>query len=203
MITLTNFSILVNKQNPLVEDYVPENLVDTHSPNIEFMLDPSQSILVVDEVLTAFTELQIDGKEKGFNIEIESGYRSYTYQKQIMDNYLSTKGEEWVYNYVASPGTSEHQTGLAIDLLLVRDGQFVIEMNEGDPEVVWVHQNAYKYGFIIRYPKNKEHITGYKYEPWHLRYIGKKLATYLKHKNITLDEYHLIEMQEKTSSKQR
>lgn len=197
MISLTNFSILVNKQTPLKESYVPENLVDTNSPNIEFILDPSQKILVVNEVLTAFEKLQIAGKERGFYIEIESGYRSYTYQKQIMDNYLSTKGDEWVNDYVACPGTSEHQTGLAIDLLLVRDGKIVVGMNENDPEVNWVHKNAYKYGFIVRYPKNKEHITGYRYEPWHLRYVGKNLASYLKNENITLEEYHLIKIKTK------
>lgn len=183
--------MLVNKQIPLPKSYIPTNLVYSNSLNSEFILDPNQKILVVDEVLLAFNNMQADLSKKGLHIEIESGYRSYAYQKQLMDNYLSTKGQEWVNSYVAQPGTSEHQTGLAIDFLLIRDGKLVIEMNDNDAEVLWVHQNAYKYGFIIRYPKNKESITGYKYEPWHLRYVGPTLAQHLRHEDLTLDEYHL------------
>jgi D-alanyl-D-alanine carboxypeptidase len=186
---MTDFCMLVNKKYPLPSNYVPTNLVDSSSPNLDFILDPNEKILIVEDVLIAFNQLKEAGLKDGHHIEIESGYRSYHYQEKLRKHYIATKGEEWTRKYVALPGTSEHQTGLAIDFLLVRNSKLIEEMNDDDKEVHWVHQNAHLYGFIIRYPKNKERITGYSYEPWHLRYVTKKTAIFLKENNITLEEY--------------
>lgn len=95
------------------------------------------------------------------------------------------------YDKVALPGTSEHESGLAIDCGIVIDGEYIDELPENAPITKWIHENCYKYGFILRYPKGKEEITGYKYEPWHLRYVGPKLAKYLTENDLTLDEYYL------------
>ena len=126
-----------------------------------------------------------DASDNGLNIWIQSGYRSYGFQKELYDNYVKEDGKEAADTYSARPGHSEHQTGLAFDLNTITDDfQYT---NEG----IWVNENCYKYGFILRYPKGKEEITGYKYESWHLRYVGVELATKLYNNGdwITLEEH--------------
>ena len=99
-------------------------------------------------------------------------------------------GLERTEKYVAPPGASEHQSGLAIDVSCFRDGVFCDVLNDEDPEIVWLHQHCYEYGFILRYPKGKEDITGYAYERWHFRYVGKELAKTLHDNGLTLEEYY-------------
>jgi len=193
--------LLVNKQNPLPTDYIPENLVDSNSRSIEAQRIrdgiTKPNILVVSEALAWFRAMQKDALRMGYDIELDSAYRSYDYQAEVLDRLLLEEGEE-AYKYCAIPGTSEHQTGLAIDLCIFRGTEyFDEEINESKPEIIWVHNNAHRYGFIVRYPlastadpDDINEITGYKYEPWHLRFVGLELAKYLVDNDLTLEEYH-------------
>lgn len=134
---------------------------------------------------SAFDKMNADAKSLGLNLWIASGYRSYATQKRLYNNYVSSDGKEAADTYSARPGYSEHQTGLAFDLNSVEES--FANTDEGK----WVKDNCYRYGLIIRYPKGKESITGYIYEPWHLRYVGVELAIKLYNNGdwITLEEY--------------
>lgn len=137
----------------------------------------------------AFDKMNADAKSLGLNLWIASGYRSYATQKRLYNNYVSSDGKEAADTYSARPGYSEHQTGLAFDLNSVEES--FANTDEGK----WVKDNCYRYGLIIRYPKGKESVTGYIYEPWHLRYVGVELATKLYNDGnwITLEEYFGID----------
>lgn len=135
------------------------------------------------ETQTAFNEMQKAAAAEGRNIYISSGYRSYDYQKRIYNNNVAAYGKEKTDTFSARPGHSEHQTGLALDLNSI-DDSFA-----NTPESDWVKEHAHEYGFIIRYPKGKESVTGYKYEPWHLRYLGKEKAKAVHDSGLTLEEY--------------
>jgi len=115
------------------------------------------------------------------------GERDYDEQEETYEYYKSTKGEEYANNYAAQPGNSEHQTGLAFDILSPNSNTKNFDETE---EFKWLQKNAYKYGFIMRYPKDKEDITGYKYEPWHYRYVGIEVAKQIHEEDITFDEYY-------------
>jgi len=116
-------------------------------------------------------------------IKNASGYRSYNYQVNLYDNYVKKDGKEAADTYSARPGFSEHQTGFALDINMDN-----INFYE-TIEYQWLSKNAYKYGFILRYPKDKEYITGYKFEPWHYRYVGRKHSKKIYENNLTLEEY--------------
>lgn len=178
-----NYEMLVNKTNKLDESYIPTNLVDSLSKY-------KDNILLEETALNAFRELQKKALEFNYNIDIMSGYRTYNYQENIYNNLVKEKGFNYALRSIAKPGTSEHQIGLAIDFCIYKDDLCYIEHELEDlPETKWIHENAHKYGFILRYPKDKEEITGYMYEPWHLRYVGN-LAIYLYNNDITLEEYN-------------
>lgn len=177
-----DFHILVNKTHPINKDFVPENLVDTHS-KIEH-LDPNHKVMLIKEVYDAFIKLANDAP---FEMIVDSGYRSYEYQQEILDDYLEKLGEK-AYETVALPGMSEHQTGLAIDYAFIIDGEYNDCFDDYPEYVKWVMDNCHKYGFILRYPKGKEHITGYSYEPWHIRYLGE-LAKDVYESGLTYEEY--------------
>ena len=131
----------------------------------------------------ALTQLQAGANAAGYAMPLISGYRSYDYQATLYNNYVAIDGQEAADRYSARPGTSEHQTGLAFDI-----GQ--LDDNFGNtPAGQWLAQHAHEYGFIIRYPQGKEHITGYMYEPWHVRYLGVDLATSVYNSHLTLEEY--------------
>ena len=185
--------ILVNKNNPLTRDYIPSDLVitDNNENNFHNYKDPNQKPCVREEVLFAFKELQKSAKEDGLEIIIDSGYRSYDYQQVIWDKNVEEKGLEHAKKYVSIPGTSEHQTGLAIDIAVYRNGVYDDNVDETYKEYEWMINNAHKYGFILRYPKGKEDITGINFEPWHYRYVGYYLANELHDKDITLEEYYM------------
>ena len=138
---------------------------------------------------SAFDKMNADAKSLGLSLWIASGYRSYWTQNTLYNNYVASDGKEEADTYSARPGYSEHQTGLAFDLNSVEDS--FANTDEGK----WVKDNCYRYGLIIRYPKGKESITGYIYEPWHLRYVGVDLATKLYNDGdwITLEEYFGID----------
>lgn len=177
-ITYIDDVIVVNKTYSLPSNFAPNNLVTING-----------YIKVVDYVKKAFNELKSDASSIGLNIYASSGYRSYSDQKYIYNNYVKMDGQEKADTYSARAGYSEHQTGLAIDVNTI-DMTF-----DNTEESIWLKENCYRYGFIIRYPKNKDTITGYMYEPWHIRYVGKELAKKLYNDGqwITLEEYYGIE----------
>lgn len=162
-LTYVNGILIVNKTYSLPRDYDPGSL----------------SV----DVKNAFDEMQNVAKNDNIKLWIASGYRSYSLQTNLYNSYVLKDGKAKADTYSARPGHSEHQTGLAMDLNII-DSSF-----EGTPEAIWIEKNCYKYGFIIRYPKGKEEITGYKYEPWHVRYLGKKLAEKVYNTGKTLEEY--------------
>lgn len=172
--------ILVNKYNYLTKDYIPNNLTETK--------EYSKSILKMNsKAYDAFKEMAKEIEKEDMHIRIVSAYRSYDYQNNLYNNYLKYDTKEKVDTYSARAGYSEHQTGLAVDIdnTLVNYNRFHITQ-----EFTWMQKNAYKYGFILRYPLGKENITGYKYEPWHYRYVGKDIAKYIHDNDITYEEYY-------------
>lgn len=172
--------ILVNKYNYVTEDYIPENLepLDTNYARSGMQL--------VKEAKEAFEELSQNAKENGMTILAMSSYRSYDYQVNLYNNYVKSDGQEAADTYSARAGYSEHQTGLAAD---VYNGEVPYTSFEETEEFTWMQENAYKYGFILRFPKEKTNITGYQYESWHYRYVGKEVAKEIHENNLTLEEY--------------
>ncbi len=140
---------------------------------------------LTDETNKAFLKMQAAAKEDGLNIWIRSGFRSYKDQTIVYNNWVKKDGKEVADTYSARPGYSEHQSGLAMDLNSISTSFADTE------EYRWLQKNAYKYGFIMRYLKEKEDVTGYIYEPWHYRYVGVELAKELYNNGnwITLEEY--------------
>lgn len=135
--------------------------------------------------LAKLQQLQRDAQAQGINISNSySGYRSYQYQTKLYNNYVNQHGEEEANTFSAKPGFSEHQTGLTFDLKDF-NGQLV----EDPITSQWIKENCAKYGFILRYPEGKEDITGYIYEPWHLRYVGEEVANQIMNNNTTLEQY--------------
>lgn len=178
---LNKSTILVNKYIYLPTDYVPNNLVEI-SP--EFT---NSTRLLVYEAKEAFEKMATKAKEEGYNIRVISAYRSYEYQDNLYNNYVEKDGKELADTYSARPGHSEHQTGLVIDIDNIETDY---ENFENTEEFLWIMNHAHEYGYILRYPKGKEDITGYSYESWHYRYVGEKIASFIFHNNLTLDEYY-------------
>lgn len=184
----SSITVFVNREYSLPKDYKPENLV---TPNIEFNIKSyDERTLMRKEAATAIEKLFAAAKKKGLQLVGVSGYRSYDRQYQIFTKNLATKGREHTLKYSAIPGTSEHQTGLVMDCSTKSMHYDLSDKFYDTPEGKWLAKNAYKYGFIIRYPKDKADITGYAYEPWHIRYVGRGLSYYLQENNLTLDEYY-------------
>ena len=138
---------------------------------------------VNQEAYEKLKELQKGAKENGYTINLVSGYRSYDYQKTLYNNYVKKHGQSLADTFSARPGHSEHQTGLSFDVGKVSDAYGETESG------IWLSKNAHLYGFIIRYPKGKQEITGYKYEPWHIRYLGVETATKVYESGLCLEEY--------------
>lgn len=154
--------LVVNKTYALPSDYNPG-------------VDP--------DAQAAFDKMQAAAAAEGLNIYISSGFRSYDYQSGLYDRYVQRSGKAEADRYSARPGHSEHQTGLAFDLNS-------IDMTFADTdECAWVNEHCAEYGFIIRYPQGSESITGYMYEPWHLRYLGTETAKKVYDSGLTLEEY--------------
>lgn len=188
---MINFEMLVNHENKLNRSYIPDDLIiiDENENNFHNYIDPNTKPMVSKSILPSFLKMQYDMSWEGLYIIIDSGYRSYDYQENILNKEIEKKGNE-AYKYVAIPGTSEHQTGLSIDIALLKNGIYCDDIKEDDPEIIWLSNNCYKYGFILRYPKGREHITKYNFEPWHYRYVGKRLSHLLTYFDITLEEYY-------------
>lgn len=179
---LNEIYILINKYLYMPNDYVPNNLEEINSKYT------NGTKKLVREAKTKFEEMAETANKEGYTIRAISAFRSYEYQKGLYDNYAEKDGYQIADTYSARPGYSEHQTGLVVDI-----DNGVIDYNnfENAKEFSWMQKNAYKYGFILRYPKGKEDITGYTYESWHYRYVGEKIARYIKENNITFDEYYV------------
>ena len=184
-------TVLVNKEHILDKDYVPLEMyvVDENENNFHQFKDASLKPMLRSDIKEYVDELINDAQELGLPIIVDSGYRSYNYQQVVLDALINEKGDE-AFKLVALPGASEHQTGLAIDFAYYENGIYNDDVKENDKEAIWLKNNAWKYGFILRYPKGKEDVTGYNFEPWHFRFVGLKLAKYLFKNDLTLEEYY-------------
>ena len=176
-----NELMLVNKFYKLDESYVPEDLIDV---SLSYAYQGKQVSKVMYDALTNM----IDGaKESGYNLVVSQGYRSYIDQSDAYDSIESSSGVDYADTVAARPGHSEYQTGLSVVVKpLYSEGDDMEESLEHS----WIMDNAYKYGFILRYPKGKEDITGFSYDAWRLRYVGSNTARIIHNENITFDEYY-------------
>lgn len=175
------YLVLVNKEYKLPENYVPSKLELISN---EFA---NENKYLREEARIAFETLSKNAKELGYRIIAVSTYRDYKYQNKLYNMYVEEKGLDYADKCSARPGHSEHQTGLAVD---VEGSNHDYDEFENSKEFIWMKENAYKYGFILRYPKGKEKITGFKYEPWHYRYVGLDTAKTIHDENLTLEEYY-------------
>ncbi|MBQ0140779.1 MAG: M15 family metallopeptidase [Kurthia sp.] len=142
------------------------------------------------EARAAFNKMNTQAKKAGFELDAFSTYRSYERQVELYNNYVARDGQEAADTYSARPGFSEHQTGLAFDIGEVGNSADYADDRFGETEAgKWIAAHAHEFGFIMRYPQGKEKITGYKYESWHFRYVGKDIATKIYKDNSTLEEY--------------
>lgn len=177
---------LVNKQFSLDEDYAPDDLVTVDVPTILENPEVNQLREVAAGALKAMFD---KAEESDIYLHARSGYRSYQTQVYLFQNYADQHGEEAANRYSARPGQSEHQTGLVMD---VTSESVNYQLTEGfgkTAEGQWVSEHAHEFGFIIRYPEGAEEITGYIYEPWHLRYLGVDMATKVYESGLTYEEY--------------
>lgn len=184
--SLTNmnlgYGILVNKYYSLPSKYAPDDIVSMSSQYSY----PGNSIR--KEVYDAFKEMALAAKENKITLIVNSSYRDYKTQKDIYDDYADKNGKEYADKFAARPDYSEHQTGLALDIFTPGAGMKTF----GETDAFkWLLNNSYKYGFILRYPEGKEKITGYAYEAWHYRYLGKDLAKKVYESGLTFDEYYV------------
>lgn len=160
--------LIVNKGYGLPKDYAPGE-------------DP--------EAVQALEEMVAAAAEEGITLTPYSGFRSYNYQASLYNRYVNMDGQEAADTYSARPGHSEHQTGLAFDIGGDDPTYYTSTQLGVMEEGIWMAENAHRFGFILRYPRGKEHITGYQYEPWHFRYVGKEHAQNIYESGLTLDEY--------------
>ena len=173
--------VLVNKYNHLPKNYKPSDLAYLDGAYGNKV--PMRSI-----IKEPFLELQASAK-KEINIKLmpTTAFRDESFQRTLYTNYVNKEGVEKADTYSARPSYSEHQTGYTLDIVTYNANMSSFEKTD---EFKWLQNNAYKYGFILRYPKDKEDITGYSYESWHYRYVGKDVATKIKKLGITFDEYY-------------
>ncbi|TDF96381.1 D-alanyl-D-alanine carboxypeptidase family protein [Paenibacillus piri] len=180
-------TVLVNKMYKLPDNYAPQDLVE---PNVPFIFkEKSEKRKLRKEAATALEKLFKAANDDKLPLAGVSGYRSFATQKSVYSNYVKKDGEEAANKYSAKPGHSEHETGLAIDVSGSTGKCAATDCFAATKEAKWLAEHAADYGFIIRYLKGKEDITGYQYEPWHLRYVGTELAKELTKRGVTLEEY--------------
>ncbi|MGJ7921677.1 M15 family metallopeptidase [Neobacillus sp. LXY-4] len=183
-----NVLALVNKQYALPDGYLPNDLV---RPNVMFSFGNQdiEKSYMRKEAAQALEKMFLDAQSSGLTLQAVSGYRSFERQVALFDAEVSRVGRDLAVQAVAVPGNSEHQTGLAMDISSESANLNLSEQFESTEEGKWLAANAHRFGFILRYPKGKEAITGYQYEPWHFRYVGEKAAKLIFKKNMTLEEY--------------
>jgi len=184
----SSITVLVNKELSLPSDYVPADLV---VPDVSFSFNYyDEKKLLRKEAADALEALFAAASKEGLVLNGVSAYRSYDRQYEIFTNNVKVKGLDHTTKYSAIPGYSEHQTGLSIDVSTKSCNNRLDASFANTKESEWLIQNAHYYGFIIRYAEDKTTITGYSYEPWHIRYVGTALATYLYENNLCLEEYY-------------
>ncbi|MBX4199336.1 M15 family metallopeptidase [Candidatus Saccharibacteria bacterium] len=179
--------IVVNKGRILPSTYVPANLV---VPNVPLRLSSENPEMHLrQDAASALEKMAADAKTDGMNLMLASGYRSYAEQVAVYNGFVKSDGKVAADASSARPGHSEHQTGLAADLEPASRKCEVETCFESTPEGKWLASNSYKYGFIIRYHKDTQSLTGYEYEPWHMRYVGDSLSAQLKNDSQTLEQF--------------
>jgi len=178
-VKLFNNLMIINKYNYVTNDFKPNDLVlvDEYA---------KENMYLVRECKEAFIKMAKEAEIQGYSLRAISTYRTLEYQENLYNNYVKIDGIEKADTYSARPGYSEHHTGLAID---VDNLKLSYNNFENTKEFSWMQQNAYKYGFILRYGKDNS-ITGYIYEPWHYRYVGLEVAKYIYENNISFEEYY-------------
>ena len=177
-------ALIANKYYSLGMDYIPENLVD-----VPITHRYSDRVQLTQEVYDAFMNMWNAAKEEqDIYLILASGYRSAKEQKEVYDEYEKSYGTDFADNVAARPGYSEHQTGLAIDVYSKECAS--AKTFKDSKTYAWLIANAYKYGFILRYPEDKKALTGYNYESWHYRYVGPELAKKIVDSGLTYDEYY-------------
>lgn len=180
------FPLIVNRERLLSPDYIPDELAE---PAIPFSAPPGDERRLMEKTAAkAAVRLFTQAALNQMGLVGVSGYRSYDRQKKLYEDAQKRKSSA-----VAPPGASEHQTGLALDVSCPAVNLELEEEFEDTKEGKWLARHAPLYGFIIRYPRNKEKITGFPYEPWHIRYVGEALSLYLSLTGMTLEEYHELE----------
>ena len=185
--SVIDYMVLVDKENPLPDGWEEALDITTITNSV------GDEVQVESKAYEAYLGLSEALEKEGIHTELDSAYRSVEAQQKIVDEFTEKYGEDYVKQYVAVPGYSEHHTGLALDLYLIVDGKTVYENEDlvQYPEIwakIW--EKLPDYGFILRYPEGKEDITGYSFEPWHIRYIGSaETAREIMDNNITLEEY--------------
>lgn len=183
-----SIQVVVNKNRNLSSEYAPEDLVKLE--DVPTVLSNPEVNQLRKEAAEALTLLFKKAKEElKIQLYARSGYRSYNTQVALYNGYVQRHGKAAADTFSAKPGQSEHQTGLAMDITSDSVNKQLSEKFGETKEGKWINENAYKYGFILRYPEGKEDITGYIYEPWHIRYLGKDLAKKVFDSGLTLDQY--------------
>ena len=181
-----DYDVLVNKTNPISEDFIKS------AEMVSVTTVYGDETLIEKAAYQAYSELHDVLLKEGIEIGVDSGYRSIEEQQSIMDDFIKQYGSEYAAKTVAKPGTSEHHTGLAVDIVPKVNGEWIVENEDmlKQTEIFDViHNKLPEFGFILRYPEGKEEITGYNYEAWHLRYVGKKAAQKIFNEHLTLEEY--------------
>ncbi|NMD69999.1 M15 family metallopeptidase [Bacillus sp. DNRA2] len=187
-----NILALVNKQYALPANYEPKDLIRPHV-RFSFGKQEIEKSYLRKEAAGALERMFASAKKSGIELLAVSGYRSYIRQKDLYNAEVEKVGEEHAIQAVAVPGNSEHQTGLSMDISSESVNNYLTEEFDSTAEGKWLERNAHRFGFILRYPKGKEDITGYQFEPWHFRYVGEKAATLIYEKKWTLEEYfHVV-----------
>lgn len=182
-----NIPVLVNKDFALPANYKPTDLI---YPDVPFLFEEKiEKRMMRKEAAHALEELFQAAEQDGIFLAGVSAYRSHSTQAKIYQENIERDGFEVAATYSAFPGTSEHETGLAIDVSGSSGTCATVDCFGGTEEAEWLENHAHEHGFIVRYPKGKQSITGYKYEPWHLRYVGVSIAEEITNKGITLEEY--------------
>lgn len=174
-----DITVLVNKTHEIPKGWKPDDLVD--------VIDSHQQLR--KEAADAYKEFYMAAKKKGIECYAISGYRTNETQSLYWNRQVQIKGEEYASLYSAYPGRSEHQLGLAMDVSYQKTGERLTEKVADSDIGKFIVSDGYQYGFILRYPQDKVSITNYGYEPWHMRYVGKKLAKELHESGLTLEEY--------------
>lgn len=180
--------VIVNKKHALnPTSYAPADLV---VPNVPLRVPGNESMQLRRPAAEALAHMFAAAKAAKLDLQISSGYRSYSYQNGTYNSYVKQSGQAYADSISARPGYSEHQTGLAVDIEPVSRQCEIVECFESTPEGKWLAANAYRYGFLLRYPADKVPVTGYDYEPWHFRFIGTSLSEEMHKDGVkTLEEF--------------